>query len=246
MRAIDFTEDSRLLNSQFRLLKPVIFYFLSTGRNAWHSTWSEKYSTQASIFGTFKSCKLAAEEIRVKGTSFEIKQIPGLAFYSKLGIVCIAEFHSEPSFKNLNFPLIDVNLRIGSILNEVITPYIKPSAKYWSQPFPHSDSFIVAFSDLHEDLEIISQPFDYRTWKSNSLGSRYFLNWVESEKSKLSPLTRIIDLYNSLNSNFEIAASEAELEITKEKSLHQARTLDQLTSSLDEILGDKGKDDESI
>jgi hypothetical protein len=212
-------EDEKLLDSELRLFKPVMLYFLFTGRNAWHSTWSERFTKHHAIFPSLRQAKLQAERERAKGTSFGIEQTPGLAFFSRVGTVCIAEFQSSPTFEKLDFSRDNLDLKIGSKISEVIKPFLKPGEEFWKKPFPHLNSFIVAKAEPHERFEVIEHSLKLRKWHSSSFGGNYFLGWHEREFSKLDPVFKLDILFRGQNMEHELAASEAELAIYAEKSL---------------------------
>jgi len=136
MERIDWINDHEFLDSKLLNLQGVTLYLLSTGRNAWHSTWSERYRRDAALFSTFNSAKAAAEKSRNRGTTFEIEQYPGLAFFSVAGVVALVEFHSKQSFSKLKLEEIGDRLKVGTPLRDAIAPFTEATSAFWNSPFP--------------------------------------------------------------------------------------------------------------
>ena len=59
MQPVNLSTDRAFLDSKLKDVKLVTLYLLSTGRNAWHSTWSEKYRPDSALFSSFDAAKAA-------------------------------------------------------------------------------------------------------------------------------------------------------------------------------------------
>ena len=220
MKPIDWEADAKFLISELKSLKCVTLYLLSTGRNAWHSTWSAKYQRNAALFSSFDEAKAAAEKLRNRGTTFKIVQYPGLAFYSLEGIVALVEFHSSQPFNKLRVEDVDLRLNIGTPIKDAITPFIKADREFWNPPFPSGDSFVNVKTDLSEDFEPLIENKQLRKWGSVASGSNYYLGWHEEDKLYETPISRIMLNYAEVNVFVDLEKCEQELESCR----HAAKT----------------------
>jgi hypothetical protein len=212
LKPIDWITDENFLNSEFKSLKSVTLYLLSTGRNAWHSTWSSKYQKNAALFSSFTAAKDAAEKSRNRGTTFKITQYPGLAFHSTEGVVALVEFHSSLSFSKLKIEDLEKNLSIGVSIKKAITPFTKPDSDFWNSPFPLEDSFVDVKSDLAEDFEPLIESTYMKKWGSVASGSNFYLGWQELNKTSETPISRIMTKYQEINVFIDLGECERELE----------------------------------
>jgi hypothetical protein len=78
---------------------PVKLFFLTKNRNAWHAIKINRFDKK-SFFLSLKDAELAAESRRKNGTSFLIKEIPGLFFDFENYYIFIVQI-------NTNQPLLD-------------------------------------------------------------------------------------------------------------------------------------------
>jgi hypothetical protein len=221
MQRIDWTQDQKLLDSKLKNMKGVTLYLLSTGRNAWHSTWSERYRSDAALFATFDQAKAVAEKSRNKGTTFEIEQCPGLAFYSIVGVVALVEFHSEQSFGKLKLDTISNRLEVGTMIRDAIDPFKAATGEYWDTPFPSENSFIAVKSDLAEEFEPLPVPHYLRKWGSVALGSNYYLGWNEKSKPAETPIDRILGEFTDQNLFEDFEKCELELELARQEAVEK-------------------------
>jgi len=223
MQQVNLSADSKFLDSKLKDLKIVTLYLLSTGRNAWHNTWSEKYRPDTALFSSFEAAKVSAEDSRNRGTTFEIEQFSGLAFYSSEGVVALVEFHSKPPFKKLKLNKLEDHLRIGTSIREAIAPFVKATSEYWEFPYPSESSFLGVRSDLAENFEKMIE-FSYpKKWGSVSAGSNYYLIWREKGQLEAEPITRIETLFTEVNGADEIEKSQEELSNLRRLALEKAK-----------------------
>jgi hypothetical protein len=224
MERIDWINDHEFLDSKLLNLQGVTLYLLSTGRNAWHSTWSERYRRDAALFSTFNSAKAAAEKSRNRGTTFEIEQYPGLAFFSAAGVVALVEFHSKQSFSKLKLEEIGDRLKIGAPIRDAIAPFTEATSEFWNAPFPSESSFVEVKSDLAEEFEPLSNPSYLKKWGSVASGSNYYLGWNEKSKPAETPITRILGEFTDQNLFVDSEESEKELESARQAAIEKRRS----------------------
>jgi len=247
LEALKVFTHQELLKSDLKDLRLVKVFLLITGRNAWHSTWSTRYSRQRAIFSSFEEAKNVAENIRIQGSQFTIREIPALAFYSLSGIIVICEFHSRPQYSNLKLDRIAEALRLNNKLVKAIQPFRATSDDFWTKPFPDSDSFIVSVVPLSQKLNLLPEQRDLKSWKSSSSGPRYYLHWNQVGARQIEPLERIIEIFKEVNEISSLLESEFNLElaINKEyeinsKKNHQEALAENLVQMIDEWFEQNG------
>jgi len=224
MERIDLINDHEFLDSKLLNLQGVTLYLLSTGRNAWHSTWSERYRRDAALFSTFNSAKAAAEKSRNRGTTFEIEQFPGLAFFSVAGVVALVEFHSKQPFGKLKIEAIGDQLKIESTIRDAIAPFTEATSEFWIEPFPSESSFVGVKADLAEEFEPLPSPSYLKKWGSVASGSNYYLGWNEKNKPAVTPIMRILDVFTDQNHFIDIAESEKVLASARQEAIEKRRS----------------------
>ena len=224
MERINWINDHEFLDSKLLSLQGVTLYLLSTGRNAWHGTWSERYRRDAALFSSFNAAKASAEKSRNRGTTFEIEQFPGLAFYSVAGVVALVEFHSKQSFGKLKLEEIGVRLKIESTMRDVIAPFTEATTEFWMQPFPSESSFVGVKSDLAEEFEPLPNPSYLKKWGSVASGSNYYLGWNEKNKPAETPIMRILGEFTDQNHFIDIAESDKVLASARQEAIEKRRS----------------------
>jgi hypothetical protein len=234
MEPIDLTKDDEFLNSKLKILKGVTLYLLSTGRNAWHSTWSERYRGDAALFSNFDSAKAEAEKSRVRGTKFEIEQYPGLAFYSIKGVVAIVEFFSKQPFDKLKLEVIGDRLKVDTTIKDAIAPFTAATSEFWKKPFPSENSFVVAKSDLAEEFEPLISPSFLKKWGSVASGSNYYLGWTEKSKPEETPINLILREFVAQNFLIDLEECENELEIAHQLAIKNRQSKDDARMKLNQ------------
>lgn len=101
LRQIDNLKFDRILDPKLpdpstlrlRQVEAVKIYYCLYGRNAWHSTWIQRYSENC-MHLTFASAKSHAEAKRVQGSVFYIKELPALQFTTGKYRVLITQINS--------------------------------------------------------------------------------------------------------------------------------------------------------
>ena len=134
-------------------------YYLGYGRNAWHSTWVNKYYPGSLSFDR-EALERQAEKSRSQGSVFRIQSVPMTVFHyreNSFAVCCINER-----------PRLEYNDLLDRI-NRRDTPYL------W-QFFPaSSDNWMLLFS--MERQIICVDEFEPRAYQSFSHGANYLLGW---------------------------------------------------------------------
>jgi len=243
MKPIDLIADQKFLDSEFKGLQSVTLYLLSTGRNAWHTTWSAKYQKNAALFSNFEAAKNVAEESRIRGTTFKIAQYPGLAFLSTEGVVALVEFHSSQPFNKLRIEDLGERLAIGTPIRDVISPFTSANSEFWNSPFPSPDSFVDVKTDLAEEFQPLIESVSMKKWKSVASGSNYYLGWQEQDKPLETPISKIMMEFGATNALVDLDECEQELEsarkiarVKRKKAEEDAIKFKEASINLSEIL----------
>ncbi|WP_152639859.1 hypothetical protein [Sphingobium bisphenolivorans] len=148
---------------------PILVWFPSYGRNAWHSTWVAKYHE-----GALQSTREKAEAYighRLKqGTNWGFKVLPGfyLQFGSSAYVVC--EINTKEPFDRLIDPTF---LRLGTPEHECIAA-LSPLSSSWKPGQRLRDGVIVQRTELRlkEFHPFESRTFDPRQVRTVGLYKR--------------------------------------------------------------------------
>lgn len=96
---ISLPQDLRLLQDPVSQVRKSEVYVLTARRNAWHSTMINRYKEGAAIFTTSTSAKLCAHDRRIRGTYFEVDEVPALVFDLKNLSLVVTHLNVTPPFK---------------------------------------------------------------------------------------------------------------------------------------------------
>jgi hypothetical protein len=97
------TFDDQSLECLVEVVSVVMLYFVSTGRNAWWSTWTSRYSPGC-MHTTLDSAKAHCEKLRKSGTVFYIDELPSLALLSSSNALLVSEINTRKPFRDLQYP----------------------------------------------------------------------------------------------------------------------------------------------
>lgn len=117
---------------------PILLFHVSSGRNAWHSTWNARYQK-----GTLQSSREEAEKFvsrRLKqGTAFRLLVTPGwhLQFDRKAYLVC--EINTKAPFSRLRA----ASFTVSGITEKEALAMLSPGSELWRGAAPQHDSVIV-------------------------------------------------------------------------------------------------------
>lgn len=91
------------LNSNVVSISARKLFYVQDGRNAWHSTWVERWYND-SFRLELKAAKNYAEKSRTCGSVFHIVEVPCLAFETSLGFLLTTQLSSDIPFKSFSPP----------------------------------------------------------------------------------------------------------------------------------------------
>lgn len=179
-----------------------LLYYVSTRRNAWHSTWIGRYSPGC-MHTTLESAKEYAEQHRVRGTVFIIKQLPCLVYKCQDVCLIVTEINTPRPLSGYNVDFNEANqsevvesesnsyLKIGAPLNRIVMSFL-PSSRFWyANPSPRNSIIMMASRKHILPLEKLKSQ-NLLSYSSFSNGSGYYLGWTSfSSKLKKSAVKEI-------------------------------------------------------
>jgi len=160
-------------------------YYLFKGRNAWHSTWINRYS-DGCMHTSLVAAKKSAEKQRKSGTRFFIQELPVLILAAQENVLLVTQINCENVLLNYhpdgamryrdNDELKSCNIDLFSPLNAAYDTFWVHS-DYWDVRPPTSNS-IIRFVLPREQAEL--EPYDgnkSQLYTSFSFGTNYHLGW---------------------------------------------------------------------
>lgn len=186
---IDNPEKLRL-----RGVKAVKIYYCLYGRNAWHSTWIQKYFPNCMQI-TFDAAKQYAESLRIQGSVFSILEMPALQIDSgsvkflatQINTITPLRGYSPnalrdiPTWKNKIDNLRENYLKFGAPIEGSMLSFDYDS-RFWRTRQPPKNSVILLYFDSNIELEALKTT-KLKSWRSNSVGEHYYLNWHEVDNA---------------------------------------------------------------
>ena len=162
-------------------------YYLGYGRNAWNSTWINRYYPNSVSFDV-EELKTRAEDRRVQGSEFKIESVPLLVL----------------DYEKTSFGLLPINERGTAdykALMEAIRRYPMP---YFWHSLPRSiENWLLVFSLTGVPFER-TLPFVPAVLISASNGPKYFLSWLNrTTAEKFLAFHSFVDVLRDLSLNIE-------------------------------------------
>jgi len=174
---------------KLRGIRAVKIYYCFYGRNAWHSTWVQKYYKDC-MHSNLDSAKNFAELNRVQGSVFYIEELPALLFDGGNCSVLVTQINERCPLREYSANALreDVSagskkiegyrnnyLTFGSPMNGVVLSF-EYNSRFWKNQQPRKNSVILLYTQT--ELETVElKTTKLKTWKSSSLGKDYYLSW---------------------------------------------------------------------
>lgn len=170
-------------------------YFVHDGRNAWWSTWVQRYEVNC-MHISLERAKQYAERQRVQGSVFYVNEIPALLVQGGSLVLAVTQINCSnalsgysadavtevlpPGFEKLenarNNYLEQGSPMIGTYLS------FAPESRFWCErPVSQHIVRVVCRSTL-EAFQPLVLPL--KSHKSHSSGPRYLLGWTERYRSE--------------------------------------------------------------
>ena len=183
------------LSEPIEKIRLVKTYYVIEGRNAWHSTWVQKYIHLKSFYANLKDARKFAELNRKPGSVFYINVIPGILIKTEKCNALVTQINSQSPFskyslerveddksltKPLEHPRLKVFLRKGVPLNIALRSF-DPRGQNWLSRQSTFNNIIVEYG-YEEDLSWDDFGVgDAAKFRSYSQGSYYLLGWKPSK-----------------------------------------------------------------
>ena len=152
MESIHWRNDQIFQTSIHLGISNHIMYLLSTGRNAWHGTWNQRYNCSTSLHFTkddTKKCGSCSTPRR--GLNHRTGSSPWISL--QVRIAYCAEFHSQESFKMHCWDDPMDYLKICTSLPVIMDIFSTSDSSAWESPRPDQDSFVTRVFDLAGNIE---------------------------------------------------------------------------------------------
>ena len=169
-----------------RDVKAVKLYYVTTGRNAWWSTWITRYSPGC-MHSTMDSAKAFCEARRVQGTVFYIDELPSIAFIAENRALIVSEINTESFLKRLDakrLTSITTVFPVSTMTLRQMTYVFRPESPLWPTDYPRQDSAILSFCSASGTLAELSAKEELSSYASSSSGPGYYLGWSTRPFSK--------------------------------------------------------------
>jgi len=206
-------------NHTVKKIVPARLFFLTTRRNAWNSTIINRYDSSNPIFFKLQEAKDKAEELRKKGSSFIIGEIPSIILDCSEFSIPIIQINTETPFRDYSLNALEAHenqirrkvygylssyLHAGVNAHELLQTFRRDS-NFWSVNQPEKNSVIALYSRSKEcNYCKLYKKKPLNIYKSSYSGSGYCLGWekeVSDEKSYY--INKLIDQVNGQNKQSE-------------------------------------------
>ena len=180
-----------------REIKAVKIYYCYYGRNAWHSTWIQRYSPSC-MHLTIDSAQDHAERKRTQGSVFYIEELPSLEINVGPYRVYITQINENCPLREYRIEAVRSSAPVGKRkIENAQNRYLKfgvnaenlllsfaHDSRFWINTQPSSNSVMI----LYTGENIKAAPLKttkLNFWKSQSVGKYYYLSW-SSRKGRIS------------------------------------------------------------
>ncbi len=178
-----------------------IIYFVHNGRNAWHSTWVQKYYPGC-MHSTLEEAKEYCEERRTNGSVFYIIETPVIVACFNYGKLIAVQINANPPFESYAPQRAAAFTDSGEHINqeesrtpstvEEITASLNIDSIHWNKPQQNNQPVILLWLFDHNAYTMPITELPLATYKSVSHGKKYFLGWRKLEKT-INPV-KIIEI----------------------------------------------------
>lgn len=208
MQLLNYNEHrfSQLKNESVSRKSVRKLYYVHDGRNAWYSTWVQRY-LDGCMHSSLSSAKRYAENLRVCGSVYYINEIPALLLESESLVLAVTQINcidvlaayssnavrnEAASGKQEIKNLLHNYLTRGSPIEGAFLSF-EPDSHFWKNTPPPRDSVIrVLCEGSLRDFESLGKGA-LSGYKSKSCGSQYLLEWSHCEhKIQSDALRRIM------------------------------------------------------
>ena len=182
--------------SKVQSISKGIVYYAYAGRNAWHSTWVQRYYPGC-MHTSIETARQYCEKKRQRGTILYIKELPCLVIKSTTKALFITEINHDcpldrysneavtttpPADHALIDNHLDNYLKRGAPLEGVHLSF-KPLSRFW-QITPDTRDAIIQVECDNPSISVMKCNRDnFYLHKSFSQGSDYYLGWNQKDSN---------------------------------------------------------------
>jgi len=213
-------------------------FFLTTQRNAWHSTTSNRYNSTTSTFLSKEEAEAAAENLRKMGSKFTIDEVPAIVITFLNGYILLAHINTNTPFEKYSLTSLPCNSRIvkrkqygclrsylhtGINVIEILQSFCWNS-NFWIKNQDNKNS-ILSFLSLESSKKfcLLEKKESLKKYKSYSNGAKYYLGWTEEkdviEDVKSNFVYKLIEQSKKSNATH----TNSEVKITKISNAKQTK-----------------------
>lgn len=177
---VDSIRDTRL-RRVIRSIRAVKLFYVTSGRNAWWTTWITRYFPGC-MHATLDSARKYAEQNRVQGTVFYIGELPSIAFDTGEGVLVVSEINTERFFSRFRVKNLQKDFELmprSSITLSQVVDLFRSDSAMWVAGYPLRNSSILSFCDSTEKLVALNRGQRLISWVSSSIGGNQALRWFE-------------------------------------------------------------------
>ena len=192
------------LIEKIRLVKT---YYISEGRNAWHSTWNQTYVPHNSLYSSLDEAKRFAEKNRKPGSVFYINLIPGILIKTQKCDALVIQINSKKPFSQYSLHRVDkkfllnnslkykrlrIFLRRGVPLNIALKTF-EADGENWLDNQSLYNNIIIEYG---YECDVVWDDFgsdECVNYQSYAQGSQYNLGWTQSkDRSEAASAAKLI------------------------------------------------------
>lgn len=173
LQLFDINVFEKLTASKTKNVTGIVLYYLSSARNAWHSTWISRYK-EGCMHIDLADAKRSASLQRKQGTVFTIRELPALCFHSNEGLLVITEINNKSPLSeyspNIVIPTSTANflrslklnntffgdknnhMTAGTRIGAIATSFDHRSSFWITKPNPKNS--ILIFGTKNKDLKL--------------------------------------------------------------------------------------------
>ena len=167
------------LRFMVRGVEVIKLFYVSTGRNAWWTTWIFRYSPGC-MHTTMESAKAFCETNRAQGTVFYVRELPAIACIVPERALVLTEINTPEILGRFDLNgLIGIAqiLPISTMTLRQVLHIFRPESALWSPNYPKKDSAVISYCSNVDALERVGPEVSFADWESRSVGPKYYLKW---------------------------------------------------------------------
>ena len=178
-----------LAESRISEVRAVKVYYVTSGRNAWHSTWVKRYSPGC-MHVSIDTAKEQSERMRKQGSVFVIREQPAVAGISTVGAVIATQINTPRPLAAYSQSALSGAYPAPTLESATDNYLVKGApmlgfaqtfewgSQFWRARQPVRDSiFLLALNRRDVELEALSKAKS-NEFVSRSVGPKFYFHWA--------------------------------------------------------------------